>query len=259
MLGILGIAALLTVLGLSLVITRIATQALVKTGLSFEAARFQARSAFTGTGFTTREAENVVDHPVRRRIIMTLMILRSAGLVSIVISLILSFAGAASGIEGLRRIGYLAAGVVLLWLAASSKVIDRYLSRFISRALSRWTDLDVRDYASLLQLSGNYTVTEMRVDESDWLEDRTLAECELDDEGVRVLGLHRDDGRYVGAPKGSTRIRAGDTLVLYGHEERLEELDERRAGASGDLAHQEAISDQRVREEEQDREEGRRE
>ena len=71
MLGIVGVIAFLTVLGLSLFITRLATIALTYTGLSREAARFQARSAFTGTGFTTSEAERVVDHPVRRRIIMT--------------------------------------------------------------------------------------------------------------------------------------------------------------------------------------------
>jgi hypothetical protein len=65
MVGIVGIIASLTVLGLSLIITRIATTALSLTGLSWEAARFQARSAFTGTGFTTTEAERVVDHPVR--------------------------------------------------------------------------------------------------------------------------------------------------------------------------------------------------
>ena len=55
-----------TVLSLSLFVTQLATIALTYTGLSLEAARFQARSAFTGTGFTTSEAENVVDHPVRR-------------------------------------------------------------------------------------------------------------------------------------------------------------------------------------------------
>ena len=53
MIGVLGIAAFLTVLSLSLVITRITTIALIHTGLSHKAARFQARSAFTGTGYTT--------------------------------------------------------------------------------------------------------------------------------------------------------------------------------------------------------------
>lgn len=79
MIGVIGIIASLTVLGLSLVVTRLATTALHLTGLSWEAANFQARSAFTGTGFTTAEAEKVTGHPVRRRIITWLMIARSAG------------------------------------------------------------------------------------------------------------------------------------------------------------------------------------
>jgi len=104
MLGIIGIIAVLTVLGLSLVVTRIATIALGLTGLSREAAAFQSRSAFTGTGFTTREAEKVVNHPVRRRIIMLLMIIRSAGIVSIIISLILSFGGSEGEAERFYRL-----------------------------------------------------------------------------------------------------------------------------------------------------------
>jgi len=65
--GFIGIVAVLTILALSLVITRVATVALTMTGLSRQVARFQARSALTGTGFTTSEAETVVNHPVRRQ------------------------------------------------------------------------------------------------------------------------------------------------------------------------------------------------
>lgn len=92
MVGIIGIIALLTVLGLSLFITRLATIALTMRGLSSQSASFQTRSAFTGTGFTTRESEHIAKHTVRRRIIMLLMILRSAGLVTVIIAVILSFA-----------------------------------------------------------------------------------------------------------------------------------------------------------------------
>lgn len=112
MIGIVGILAFLFVLGLSLVVTRIAAIALAHTGLSEETARFQARSAFTGTGFTTGEAENVVSHPVRRRIIMLLMVARSAGFVTIVISLILSFAELAG--KTLRECQLLQEGATLL-------------------------------------------------------------------------------------------------------------------------------------------------
>ncbi|MGA7878047.1 MAG: hypothetical protein WCA08_20480 [Desulfoferrobacter sp.] len=62
MVGIVGVIAFLTVLVISLIITRLETVALSLTGLSEEAAKFHARSAFTGTGFTTSEAEKVVNH-----------------------------------------------------------------------------------------------------------------------------------------------------------------------------------------------------
>lgn len=104
MVGIIGIIAFLTVLVLSLLVTRVATVALSMTGLSQQVAKFQARSAFTGTGFTTSEAEKVVNHPVRRQIIMLLMIIRSAGLVTIIISLILSLAGSAKDVDIILRL-----------------------------------------------------------------------------------------------------------------------------------------------------------
>lgn len=71
----LSIVSLLIVLTLSILVTRIATVALAHTGLSRESAKFQARSAFTGVGFTTNESEKVVNHPIRRRILLLLMLL----------------------------------------------------------------------------------------------------------------------------------------------------------------------------------------
>lgn len=243
MTGIVGIAAFLTVLTLSLVITRLATMALAMTGLSYEAARFQARSAFTGTGFTTSEAENVVGHPVRRRIIMLLMIVRSAGLITIILSLILSFMGGAES-RRLLRLGWLVGGVLVFWLVAQSKPVERSLNRVMKWALGKWTQLDVRDYAGLLRLSGEYVVTELSIKEGDWLSGKRLRNCRLRDEGVTILGVHRADGRYVGVPTSDTELRHGDTLVLYGRSESLHELSERRAGAGGETAHEEAVGEQ---------------
>jgi len=73
-----AIISLLIVVALSLLITRVATVALTLTGMSREAARFQARSAFSGVGFTTRESEQVMQHPVRRRIILLLILREEA-------------------------------------------------------------------------------------------------------------------------------------------------------------------------------------
>lgn len=254
MIGIIGVIASLIVLGLSLLITRIATIALSLTGLSYEAAKFQARSAFTGTGFTTSEAENVVDHPVRRRVIMALMIARSAGFISIIISLILSFGSEGPHeLDRLMRLSLLVAGILLLWILASSKRVERWLGRIIQKMLKRWTSLDVRDYNELLKLSGSYSVREMQIQDDDWLAGKKLAECSLHDEGVLVLGIYRADGDYVGVPTPDTGIYAGDTMILYGRSEVLDNLDERKAGLQGEAEHHAATGRQREEEAEQAR------
>ncbi len=74
-----AVILIIATLVLSLTITRIGAVALMLTGISAESARFQARSAFSGVGFTTTEAVAVVNHPVRRRIVMVLMLMGNVG------------------------------------------------------------------------------------------------------------------------------------------------------------------------------------
>ncbi|MCD6142157.1 TrkA C-terminal domain-containing protein [Candidatus Bipolaricaulota bacterium] len=238
-----AIISLLIVVALSLLITRVATVALTLTGMSREAARFQARSAFSGVGFTTKESEQVVQHPVRRRIILLLILLGNAGVVTALASLIISFTDFKEG-EWLPRLLALLGGLAGLWVIAASKLIDRGLSRVIGWALKRWTHLDVRDYAALLNLSGGYRVVELQVKPNDWLANRRLSELKLRDEGILVLGIHKADGTYIGAPRGHTEIHPGDLVVLYGRAGVLCELDARRRGVTGDKAHAAAVREQ---------------
>lgn len=255
MIGFVGIAALFTVLFLSLLITRLASVALTLTGLSSEAARFQARSAFTGTGFTTGEAEKVVDHPVRRRVIMLLMVTRSAGLITIIISLILSFANTTDERVMIIRLAWIGGGMAALWVLSTSKWLERGMNRIMEWALRKWTDLDTMDYTGLLNLEGEYSVRKMVLRKKDWLVGKNLGNCKLPEEGVIILGIYRKDGHYVGAPRSNTELYDGDTLVLYGRGKRLRELAERESDPKGEAAHREAVSDQEAHVREQDRQE----
>lgn len=247
--AVIPIVSLLVVMVCSLLVVRVATVALVLTGLSKELARFQARSAFTGAGFTTAESEKVVHHPVRRRIIMLLMLLGNAGIVTAISSLVLSFVSTNESGGFFSSIWFklllLAIGVTGLWMVATSHWVDRRLSRVIAWALRRWTQLEARDYAGLLHLASGYAVIELLVEPEDWMAGRPLAELKLSDEGVLVLGIERPDGEYVGAPRGLTTPRAGDTVLLYGPAEVLENLDDRRAGSSGNWDHVKAVDRQK--------------
>lgn len=242
----LAIATVIAVVVLSILVSRIATVALTVTGLSRESARFQARSALSGTGFTTDEAEQVVNHPVRRRIVMALMLLGTAGLVTVIASLLVGFVGPIERADAALRLLVLIGGLLAVLLLARNERVDRWLSRVIARLLGRWTDLDTRDYARLLHLSGPYAVTEVSVRDDDWVSGHTLRELRLTDEGVVVLGIQRADGSYIGTPQADTPVQGGDTLIVYGRSSDVSELSGRPTGPAGDDAHQDAVAEQRL-------------
>jgi uncharacterized membrane protein len=241
-----ALISLMLVLVLSLLVTRVATLVLIHTGVSRELAKFQARSAFTGVGYTTAEAEQIVAHPVRRRVILLLMLLGNAGIVTSITSLTLTFVRPNEGPEGWVNLGLILLGIAVLWFLARSRWMDHLISQVTVWGLRRWTHLDVRDYVSLLHLAGEYGVSEMRVQPDDWMADRTLAELELRQEGITVLGIQRENGRYIGSPNGHYYIRPHDVLLLYGRSSVLSDLDERRPGLGGDIEHQAAISKQQA-------------
>jgi len=243
----LAIFSLLVILTISILVTRIATVALVHTGLSREVARFQSRSAFTGVGFTTQESEKVVNHPVRRKILMLLMFLGNVGFVSTISTLVLGFMdkGEPGAFTWLFRLGILATGVVLLWLLAISHWVDRWLSRVISWALRKWSGLEVMDYYTMLNLSGEYRVSSLHVNRGDWLASKKLSDLLLNKEGILVLGIRRTDESYVGTPTGDTEIEPGDTLILYGRDKSIRDLDERSPDHKGDISHKKAVEEQK--------------
>lgn len=249
--------AVLIVLSISLLIVRVGTVALALTGLSPQVAKFQAHSAYFGVGFTTAEAEKVLNNTVRREIVMVLMLLGNAGIITMVGSLVLSLTALPD--EGLLsmvwfRLTFLGAGISLLFLLAYSKWIDRRISGAVSWALKRWTRLTAQDYTEMLHLSHDYTVSEFMVQEGDWIAEHSLLDLRLGDEGVMILGVHREDGSYVGAPKGSCVIHAGDELIIYGKHAMLQGLEKRQVGYEGDREHVAAVEWKKRVGEAQDRE-----
>jgi hypothetical protein len=241
-----AIFTLLFTLSLSLLVTRIAAVALTLTGVSAEIARFQARSAFTGAGYTTHEAESIVNHPVRRKIISWLMVLGNLGMAGVVAGVIATFTSSSEdGVDLSFRVTLLIVGALIIWLISRSKLIDNAISKLIEWALLKWTNLDIRDYVSLLHLGKGYVVLELQVNQGDWIADKPLSESRLTSEGVLILGIHRQGGTYVGSPDGQTKIVANDVLTVYGPIERLEELDIRKTGFDGDRAHRIAVAAQK--------------
>lgn len=243
--------ALLTLLALLIVstlVTRVAAALLMSSGLSPSFARFQARSAFTGVGFTTQEAETVVNHPFRRKVVGALMLLGNLGVGAVIASLVISFQGAGA-LGSLRRTLVLIAGGVVIVVLARTATFERWMVRATRWVLRLRLGTDTPDRATLAHLGGDHDVIELAVRPDDWLAGRTLGELRLRDEGVMVLGVERR-GEYHSLPVRETSIEAGDVIVLYGRRATLEGLDVRRAGPAGELHHVDEVVEQRRRERE---------
>lgn len=237
-----AVLSLLIIVAITMLITRLAAMALVLTGMSYELACFQARSALTGVGFTTSESEAVVNHPVRRRIIMMLMLAGSISVPTVIAALGISLFTTFQAERWWWPLLLLVIGLLTLGISGRSRWVNKRVNTLLGWGLKKWTDLDVRDYGSLLQLQNGFAVTEMLVEPGDWLDQKSLQEAALSREGVLILGIQKTNGTYVGAPGAADRIQAGDTLVLYGRIGLLRELDQRRA-TFGDFAHEKAATE----------------
>ena len=238
--------SLFVVILVSITVVRIGAVALEMTGLSKDVAMFQAQSAFTGVGFTTRESEYVVMHPVRRKIVMILMFIGNAGIVSAMATLVLTFVGQSA--EEMRiRLLWLLLGLVAIYLFGRSKMIDRWMRSLIRKALERFSSLRIYDYEQLLGLSKGYSIGVFEVGERSWLKDMKLRDLKLDMEGIIILAIYRRRGNrevYIGAPRGDTFIRTGDRLICYGPDEAIKRLSHRLKGKVGDEQHIKAMDEE---------------
>jgi hypothetical protein len=183
------------------------------------------------------------------------MLLGAAGVVTSLTSLLLSFTDA-TGSQTANRIVVLLGGLVLLRLLAGSRLVDRTLTRITEWALRRYTRLNVRDYDKLLHISDDFTVAELEARAGDWLTGRSLGDLQLRQEGIMVLGVYRGSGQYLGVPRPTTVLEAGDRLVLYGEDDAIPRLTGRAAGRPGDEAHEQAVAGYRNRAAEADDDDG---
>jgi len=134
-----------------------------------------------------------------------------------------------------------------IYVATHLPFVERGIDRLTRWALHRYTDLEFTDFAALLRFEDDYSITELHARSDEWWAGKKLKELHLTSEGVVVLGIHRADGSFVGAPTGDTMIEADDEVLAYGRAELLHELAVRKSGAAGDAAHQLAVASQASR------------
>lgn len=219
-----AIVTLIVIALFSLLAIRVATTALMMTGLSYDTASFQSYSAFFGVGFTTNEAELVVNHPVRRRIIRDLILVGNIGLTSALATMVATFVQGSNVFGSLMLI--VSAALIALAISALSRLdfFRKSLDRLIAYTLTQAGLVRALDYELLLRVEHGYVVSEYLIEPGNPLVGKMLRESRPWDLGVIVLAIRRNDILLPGIPGPSDRIESGDVVVLYGQEKDAKEL-----------------------------------
>ncbi len=234
-----GIVILFITILIMIVAVRIGGIALELTGLAPEVARFQALSAFTGTGFTTREAEEVVHNPQRRRIVSLLILLGSAGIITLIAGLVETFQTTigAEDIEWWRKAAQFGGAAIALYLAYRAFIwprLARRIDQAIRNQLRQRITLTPTEIEELLHSAEGWSIARVEVPEGCQFAGKTLAETRPRDQGMLVVAIERD-GKLIPSPHGKHSIQVGDRLIVYG---KLTEIPEllRGQARSADLA-----------------------
>lgn len=218
----------------SFVAVRVGAIAFQLTGLEWSLAKFQALSCFSGTGFTTREAELIVGHPRRRRIASVLMVLGNAGLVAMIATFANSIrpriAGASSWFGWIW--GGLGPLVNLLIIAVAIYASFRFFTR--SSATKRLTDylrsrikasgiVEPVSFEELMVSTGGYGVIQAEIRADSPFIGKSLAKSGLRDKDITVLVMRRPD-ESVPNPAANTRIHLGDRLLCFGKLDQMKQV-----------------------------------
>jgi len=222
-----AVATFLVVAVLSMAFTRLAAGALIATGLPPEVASFQARSAFSGAGFTTREAENVVNHPARRKIIGTTMFVGNLGTPTLVVTVLVGFLAPGPG-NTTERAMVTISGLVFIVMLVANGPAQRALARIgQQQARKRLLPHLDRHVVELYSVGDDFVVGSLRVADHPDPGVRSLRGIDDALPAVSVLGVRHGEG-YLGRPPVDVALDAGDEIIVYGRRSDLEQFERSR-------------------------------
>jgi len=217
--GLYFLAPTLLAILVSMLFVRAGAIMLMLTGMRYEQAKFQALSAFTATGFTTREAERVVNHPVRRKIISILMIGGYAGVATVIVGATTTFATTSS--QTLPKAALiLVVGILLIYLVARSSGLMGRWEAFIEQVLRDRLFFEFEPVEELLHLADGYGLVKLEVNADSQLLGQSIIEFGTARKGVLILGIERDHS-WLPARQMREPLQEGDCLIIYGHLQRM--------------------------------------
>ena len=220
----------------SFVAVRIGAIAFQLTGLEWSLAKFQALSCFSGTGFTTKEAELVTGNKQRRKIATVLIILGNAGFVIMIATLASSLVPQETLLSKLSK-SFLPFDIqpdLVKWVNLAIIVVVVYgiyrifthekfvkkMTNFLRKKIIKKEIFQRVSFEELLLATGGYGISRISVNAGSPVLNKTLAKSELRESDIMVLATVRG-GETIPNPPATMKILLNDELICFGKLENI--------------------------------------
>ena len=220
----------------SFVVVRIGAIAFQLTGLEWSLAKFQALSCFSGTGFTTKEAELVTGNKQRRKIATFLIILGNAGLVIMIATLAGSLVPQKTILSKLSEsflpfnippdlvkwvnLIIIVAVVYGIYKVFTHEKFVRKMTNILRKKIIKKEIFQKVSFEELLLATGGYGVSQIAVNAGSPVLGKTLAKSELREQDIMVLATVRGS-ETIPNPPANMKILLGDKLICFGKLENI--------------------------------------
>lgn len=220
----------------SFVAVRVGAIAFQLTGLEWSLAKFQALSCFSGTGFTTKEAELITGNKQRRKIASVLIILGNAGFVIMIATLAGSLVPQETILSKLSESflpfnipPYLVRWVNLVIIVAvvygiyrifTHEKFVRKMTNILRKKIIKKEIFQKVSFEELLLATGGYGISRIAVSSGSPVLNKTLARSGLREQDIMLLATVRGS-ETIPNPPANMKILLGDELICFGKLENI--------------------------------------
>ena len=214
---------------------RIGAIAFQLTGLEKSLAQFQSLSCFSGTGFTTKEAELITGNPQRRKVASALIILGNAGFVT----LIATFANTLrpnivlpqfkipflhlvfpSWLLPWANLVIVTTSIYVLYKLFTHSKVTKKITDALKRKIIKKELIKPVTFEELLVSTSGYGVSSVEVKKDSPVLNKTLFKSDLKKHDISVLVIERGK-EAIPNPPATTKILLDDKLVCFGRLENI--------------------------------------
>ncbi|MGM0568887.1 MAG: cation:proton antiporter regulatory subunit [Elusimicrobiota bacterium] len=222
-------------LAVSFLAVRLGAVAFHLTGVDWQSSKFQSLSCFTGTGFTTKEAELIVSNPQRRKIASFLMISGNVGLVALIATFANSIRPVAKRIELpylktvvpasiyplVNLILILFLSYLFIKISRNEKVKTR-LTYFLKNIMIRRKIIKTEKFINLAYIGERHVIVKADVNKNSRLINKSIGDSALREKEITILSIEKK-GQNIYSPSSDTIINGGDKITCFGKMKHIRE------------------------------------